>query len=63
MLSSNYRDKCPCNAYYRKYFAGGDPVRKPGENPLVDPVRYWPYVLPVYRLFAPEGLVVKGLGG
>ncbi len=60
MLKSDYRGpfatrtEISGNAFYQTYFKNGNPLRRPGENPLQDPAHYWPYMLPVEpRLNAP----------
>ncbi|MCF6192130.1 MAG: hypothetical protein L3J76_03210, partial [Candidatus Hydrothermae bacterium] len=53
MLSSDYRGpfatrpEISGNVFYQTYFKDGNPLRQPGEDPLQDPVHYWPYMLPV----------------
>ncbi len=63
MLKSDYRGpfatrpEIASNAFYQTFFKNGNPLRQPGEDPLQDPVHYWPYVLPVEPRIASPGNV------
>ncbi len=41
------------NILYQRWFKGGDPTRNKWQNPLTDPLRYWPSVLRLFGLNKP----------
>lgn len=73
MLSSDYREGYYStsgiynNPLYRdSLFKNGNPYRLSGENPISNPKRYWPYVLPINpvltKIARPENLNAEVIG-
>ncbi|KPJ72934.1 hypothetical protein AMJ52_04550, partial [candidate division TA06 bacterium DG_78] len=65
MLDSDYRDAYNShfaiynNQYYQSVFKNGDPTRTASENPIDNPIFWWPYVLSVYPApAAPSNLII-----
>jgi|GEM_PF-2480497 len=59
MLKADYRDAYqPVSGYalYQLWFNYGDPTRNEQQNPLTNPLKYWPSVLRVYGLHKPQSI-------
>lgn len=62
MLSADYRDayhESPMvydNILYKSWFNSGNPLRKPSQDPIANPLKYWPCVLRVFGLHKPTSL-------
>lgn len=62
MLKADYRDayqESPLvynNKTYQQWFNFGDPTRILGQNPLTNPLKYWPSTVRLYRLNRPVNL-------
>jgi hypothetical protein len=60
MLNADYRDAYQQskmvydNTLYQRWFSNGNPTRDQWQNPLTDPLRYWPSVLRIFGLHKPE---------
>ncbi|MBE0433962.1 fibronectin type III domain-containing protein, partial [candidate division WOR-3 bacterium] len=56
MIDSDYRGKVPQQAPYTSWFNVGIPTRTAAQDPINDPMRYWPYVLQIVPLRKPINL-------
>ncbi|KPK68381.1 hypothetical protein AMJ87_12010, partial [candidate division WOR_3 bacterium SM23_60] len=63
MLSADYEDayyESPMvydNILYQTWFNNGNPLRTPSQDPIADPIKYWPCVLRVFGLHKPTSLI------